>query len=278
MPPGTLFIVATPIGNLEDVTLRALRVLREVRLIAAEDTRTAKKLLDRHEIATPCAALHEHSAPARIDDLVKRLRNGDSIAVISEAGTPGISDPGRALTDAAIAAGIAVVPVPGPVAFVAALSASGLPMERVTFEGFLPSKAAERRTALAALAAEPRTMSFYEAPHRIAESLADMRDAFGADRRAVIAREMTKVHEEFERGTLGDLAAKWSTREPKGEFTVLVAGAPPAPPASQSEIEIALDDAFERGLSVSEAAREIAGMCGWGRKKVYEIALQMKKK
>lgn len=273
---GTLWIVATPIGNLEDLTARALRVLGEVALIAAEDTRTAKKILDRHSLSTACVSLHEHSSPARIQELVERLRRGDSVAVVSEAGTPGLSDPGAALLTAAIAAGIRISPLPGPAAFVAALCASGLPMDRVAFEGFLPAKPKARRDALAGLAREPRTLAFYEAPHRIAEALEDMREAFGASRRACVAREMTKIHEEFERATLGELAERWASREPRGEFTILVEGAPAEAAVSGTDVESAVRAAMSRGASVSEAAREVATALGCPRKLAYELALRLK--
>ncbi|MCC6739032.1 MAG: 16S rRNA (cytidine(1402)-2'-O)-methyltransferase [Planctomycetia bacterium] len=275
MTRGTLFVVATPIGNLEDVTLRALEVLRGAAVIAAEDTRTAKKLLDRHGIATPLVSFHEHSGPARIAELVKRLESGGSVAVVSEAGTPGLSDPGEGLIASAVAAGIAVVPVPGPAAFVAALSASGLPMKRVAFEGFLPAKPGERRKQLAALAREPRTLAFYEAPHRIAESLADMRDAFGPDRRACVARELTKVHEEFDRAPLGELAARWAAKEPRGEFTVLVEGAPAPAEPQPEDAEAALRAALAAGKSVSAAAKEVAAALGQPRSVVYALALRL---
>lgn len=275
MKRGTLFVVATPIGNLDDVTLRALAVLRDAAVIAAEDTRTAKKLLDRHGIATPCVSFHEHSGPARVAELVKRLESGDSVALVSEAGTPGLSDPGEGLVAAAAAAGVAVVPIPGPAAFVVALSASGLPMKRVAFEGFLPSKPAERRARLASLARESRTLAFYEAPHRIAESLADMCDALGASRKACVARELTKIHEEFDRATLGELAERWAKKEPRGEFTVLVEGAAEDAAPGAEDVESALRAALAAGKSVSTAAKEVAAALGHPRRAVYELALRL---
>lgn len=276
MNAASLFVVATPIGNLEDVTLRALRVLKEAALIAAEDTRTAKKLLDRHGIATPCVSLHEHSTPDRVRELVEKLKGGASVAMVSEAGTPGISDPGHALLAAAIKAGVPVVPVPGPVAFVAALSASGLPMERAAFEGFLPAKPSDRRDRLRQLVRETRTLAFYEAPHRVAESLRDMAALLGTLRRACVAREMTKIHEEFERGTLGDLATAWESREPKGEFTILVEGAPAAArEVTDSEILEALRIALNRGLSPSAAAKEVAEALGAPKNRVYPLAVAL---
>ncbi|MEK7466190.1 MAG: 16S rRNA (cytidine(1402)-2'-O)-methyltransferase [Planctomycetota bacterium] len=272
---GTLFVVATPIGNLEDITLRAIDALKTCEVIAAEDTRTAKKLLDRHGIATPLVSFHEHSGPGKVADLVKQLEAGKSIAVISEAGTPGISDPGEGLIHAAAASGITVVPIPGAAAFVVALSAAGLPMERVAFEGFLPAKPADRRKRLASLVRESRTMAFYEAPHRIAESLADMRDAFGASRRACVARELTKIHEEFERATLGELAERWEKREPRGEFTVLVEGTTETEEAKAEDVETALRAALAAGKSVSAAAKEVAAALGRPRNVVYALALRL---
>jgi 16S rRNA (cytidine1402-2'-O)-methyltransferase len=276
MPPGTLYIVATPIGNLDDVTLRALRVLKEAAVVACEDTRTTKKLLDRHGIATPRLSFHEHSAPARVEELVARLTRGDSVALVSEAGTPGLSDPGAPLLRAAIAANVPVVPVPGPAAFVAALSASGLPMARVAFEGFLPAKPGERRSRLAALVKETRTLAFYEAPHRIRETLVDLSAILGAARRACVAREVTKAHEEFDRGSLGDLAVRWASREPKGEFTVLVEGAPEGPrEVSDMDVLEALREALNRGLSVSAATKEVTEALGAPRNRVYALALSL---
>ncbi|MCE9584872.1 MAG: 16S rRNA (cytidine(1402)-2'-O)-methyltransferase [Planctomycetes bacterium] len=275
MTRGTLFVVATPIGNLEDITLRALETLRTCAVVAAEDTRTAKKLFDRHGIATPCLSFHGHSGLNRVAELVKRLESGDNVGLISDAGTPGISDPGEALVAGAAAAGITVVPIPGPAAFVAALSASGLPMARVAFEGFLAAKPAERRKQLAQLVRETRTLAFYEAPHRIAESLADLRDALGADRRACVAREITKIHEEFERATLGELAARWEKREPRGEFTVIVAGAPEVDETASVDVESAVRAALDAGKSVSAAAKEVAAALGRPRNEVYALALRL---
>ncbi len=275
-PPGTLYVVATPIGNLEDITLRALRILRECAVIATEDTRTARKLLERHGIATPCVSCHEHSGGKRLEEILGHLRGGRSVAVVSEAGTPGISDPGEPLVRAAAAAGIPVVPVPGAVAFVTALSASGLPTERIAFEGFLPSRAAERRARLDLLVREGRTLAFYESPHRLAGMLADLAAALGPDRPACVARELTKIHEEFDRGTLGELAARWGTRDPRGEFTVLVAGAvESADPAPEADLLDALRRSLARGLSPSESAREVARALGARRARAYELALTL---
>jgi 16S rRNA (cytidine1402-2'-O)-methyltransferase len=225
--PGTLFVVATPIGNRGDLTERARETLASVDLIAAEDTRHTGRLLAQLGIGTALLALHEHNEAARAEELVARLRQGARIALVSDAGTPLISDPGFRLVAAAAAAGVAVVPIPGACAAVAALSVAGLPTDRFVFEGFLPARAGARRTRLSALAAETRTLVFYEAPHRISETLADLAVAFGAARDAVLARELTKLHETVYRGSLGELAerAAADSNMARGEAVLVVAGA-----------------------------------------------------
>lgn len=224
--PGTLWVVATPIGNLDDLSPRAVATLREVTLIAAEDTRHSRALLTRHGVATPLAALHEHNEREAVAALLARLAAGDSVALVSDAGTPLVSDPGYRLVRAARAAGIRVSPVPGACAAIAALSVAGLPSDRFVFEGFLPAKASARRARLAELAAEPRTLVFYESSHRVAESLADMRDAFGAQREAVLARELTKLYETVLAAPLDELAERVArdADQQRGEFVLLVAG------------------------------------------------------
>jgi 16S rRNA (cytidine1402-2'-O)-methyltransferase len=219
---GCLYLISTPIGNLEDITLRALRILKEVDLVACEDTRETAKLLHRYGIHKRALSYHEHNEIVRAAEIMLELEDGARVALLSDAGTPGISDPGYHLVQLAIRHGIPVVPVPGPTALVAALAASGLPADHFHFVGFLPPKATQRRKALKALEAEPATLIFYEAPHRIADSLADMRAVLG-DRRAVVAREVTKMHEEFLRGRLSELAQLAKRRTLKGESTVLVA-------------------------------------------------------
>lgn len=218
--PGTLHVVATPIGNLEDVTLRALRILGEVDAIACEDTRTTAKLLARHSIRTPLVALYGRSGASLLD----RLKAGDSIALVSESGTPGVSDPGADLVSSAHEAGVAVRVVPGPCAAAAAASASGLPVDRFLFEGFLPKKPGKRRRLLESLAREPRTLLFYESPHRVAATLEALRDALG-DRKITIARELTKVFEEIRPTTLSAAIADLAKRPPRGEYVLVVAGA-----------------------------------------------------
>lgn len=220
---GTLYLVATPIGNLEDVTPRALRVLGSVEVIACEDTRHTRGLLERFSIKTKTVSYHEHNEQERASELASMLERGLSVAVVSDAGTPGISDPGFRLVRAAIEAGASVVPVPGPAAFVAALVASGLPTDEFYFGGFLPSRTHARRTRLDSLRALPATLVFYEAPHRIAQALADAREILG-EREAAVARELTKVHEEMIRGRLSELASRFSTgREAaRGEMVLVI--------------------------------------------------------
>ena len=221
---GKLFLVPTPIGNLEDITLRAVRVLGEVDAVVAEDTRTSGVLLKHLGISKPFIAFHIHNEHQVTERLVQRLLSGEHFALVTDAGTPGISDPGFLLVRAAVQAGVAVETLPGPTAFVPALVNSGLPSDRFTFEGFLPVKKG-RRTRIAELATEPRTMIFYESPHRIARTLAELAGAFGAERPASISRELTKLHEETLRGTLAELAAHFAANAPKGEFVLCVAGA-----------------------------------------------------
>jgi 16S rRNA (cytidine1402-2'-O)-methyltransferase len=220
-----LYVVATPIGNLEDITLRALRVLREADLIACEDTRHTQKLLNHFEIKTPTQSYHEHNEASRAQELVERIRGGQRIALVCDAGTPGISDPGERLIRAAVEHGVQVVSIPGPSAMISALVASGLPTSDFRFVGFLPSRSGERRSALEKLRNETATLVFYEAPHRVLEMFIDLTGVFGGQRRVVIGRELTKVHEELLRGTIADVASELGKRPAiKGEMTVIVAG------------------------------------------------------
>ena len=279
--PGTLFIVATPIGNLGDLTARARETLAGVDLIAAEDTRHTGQLLAQLRIRTPLLALHEHNEAARAEELVERLRQGARIALVADAGTPLISDPGFRLVATAAAAGVAVVPVPGACAAVAALSVAGLPTDRFVFEGFLPARAAARRARLAALAAEPRTLVFYEAPHRIGATLADLAAAFGDARQAVLARELTKLHETVYRGSLGELVAR-AAAEPnlaRGEAALVVAGAAQAaPPAAVDAARLdRLLAGLLAGLPLSQAVDLAAELSGERRNRVYERALALKR-
>lgn len=276
---GTLYLVATPIGNLEDITLRALRILRAVPLIAAEDTRHTRKLLTHFEIFTPMTSYHEHSGSARTDAVVAALATGD-VALVSDAGTPLLSDPGEALVRTALAAGHAVVPIPGPSAAIAALVASGLPTDQFTFLGFLPRKSSVRRALLARFAQASETLILYEAPHRLLACLDDLLAVLG-DRNATLARELTKVHEEFRRGRLSALRAEYERGDaPRGEFTIVVSGAEPA--VEQETEEARERRAIERiqtllasGASVREAATQVAQELGLPRRRVYRLALEI---
>ncbi len=219
---GTLYVVATPIGNLEDITVRAARLLGEVDGVLAEDTRRTRTLLTHLGHATPMQSLHGHNEKAKIGRILERLAAGESLAVVSDAGTPAISDPGAPLVAAVVEAGGTVVPVPGPSAVITALCASGLPTDRFRFIGFLPGRPGRRKKVLVEALASGGTTILYASPHRVVKDLAIAREVAGDDRRAVIARELTKVHEEFDRGTLGQLVERWTRRTPRGEFVVLI--------------------------------------------------------
>lgn len=280
-PVGTLYVVATPIGNLEDITLRALRLLREADLVAAEDTRHTRKLLAHYQIDTPLIAYHQHSDAVRVENLVRRLQEGQSIALVTDAGTPGVSDPGVELVQAAWAAGVSVVPIPGASAALCALVACGLPPARFAFEGFLPRTKSSRLDKLRALASESRTLIFYEAPNRTAETLGEMAQAFGPSRPAAVGRELTKKHEEFVRGTLAEAAAHFAAQPPRGEITIVVAAAPDeAAPAPQEAPEVtltsALAAALAAGLSERDAVRQVANQLHLGRREVYAAMLSQK--
>lgn len=271
--PGALYVVATPLGNLGDVTLRALTVLGAVDRIAAEDTRRTRPLLTHYGIATPLLALHAHNEAQRSASLVEALRAGGSLALVSDAGTPLLSDPGLALVRAARDAGCPVYTVPGPCAAVAALAVAGLPAQRFAFEGFLPARAAARRAALKALAHETRTLVFYEAPHRVRALIADLGAIFGEAREAVLAKELTKIHEAAVGPTLARIAA-WLDADParlRGEFVVLVAGAP-----ARDVDEDALDALLDRlvpALGVRAGAEAAAVLAGVRRNVAYRRAL-----
>jgi 16S rRNA (cytidine1402-2'-O)-methyltransferase len=271
---GTLYVVATPLGNLEDVTLRALRILRECALIACEDTRRTARLLSAHGIATPTTSYFEHNERWKGDRILQALREGRDVALVSDAGTPGVSDPGYRLVRDARAEGLPVLPVPGPSAAIAALSVSGLPTDRFLFVGFLPPRTAARRRALEALAGRPETLVIYESPHRVVEALADLADVLG-DRPAFLCREATKAYEEYRRATLGELHAALEARgEVKGEIVLVVAGAEEAKPAVESE---PLPDLYARltaeGLTRREAVKEAARRLGLPAREVYRRIL-----
>jgi 16S rRNA (cytidine1402-2'-O)-methyltransferase len=276
---GILYVVATPIGNLEDVTLRALRVLAQVDLIAAEDTRRTRTLLERHGIARSLTSYYDAVERQRAPALVERLRAGASIALVSDAGTPGIADPGYHLVRGALAAGIAVVPVPGASAVTALVSVAGFPAERFVFEGFLPTRPGPRAARLAALAREPRALVFLEAARRLPTFLAAARAALG-DREAAIARELTKRHEEILRGTLAELSERVGRRAAlRGELTVLVAGAPPADTAVElASVEDELRAGRAAGRGLAELATEIARRTGLARREVYRRGLALERR
>src|SRR5271155_5322266 len=226
LSPG-LYLVATPIGNLEDITLRALRVLRQADRIACEDTRQTQKLLNHFEIRTPTVSYHMHNEGSRTEELIAELKNGARIAVVSDAGTPGIADPGGQIVAAALTAGVDVFPIPGANAAISGLIASGLTTERFTFHGFLPAKAGQRKTALEELARDDGTHIFYEAPHRILDTLADVEAVFGPEQHVVIARELTKMHEEFLRGSVADLRSQLASRASvRGEIVLMLTPTP----------------------------------------------------
>lgn len=269
--PGCLWVVATPIGHRDDLSTRAIETLRAVAVIAAEDTRHSRPLLVHHNIDTPLIALHEHNERDAVDAIVRRMQGGDAVALISDAGTPLISDPGFRLVRAARAAGIRCIPVPGACAAIAALSVAGLPSDRFVFEGFLPPKAAARRSRLQELASDARTLIFYESSHRVAESLADMRDVFGADREAVLARELTKLFETVLGAPLAELAARVvaDPDQQRGEHVILVAGRGEEVDAKLAEGQRVFAILREE-LPPAKAAKLAAAISGAPRKALYE--------
>jgi len=289
---GTLYLVSTPIGNPEDLTLRALRVLREAGLIAAEDTRHTQRLLDRYDISTPCEAYHEHNKLARLDDVLTALANGD-VALVSDAGTPAMSAPGFELINACIAAGFAIVPVPGASAPMAALVASGLPADQWTCVGSLPPRGAARRALLQSLADAPRTLVCFEAAHRLLDALADLLTILG-DRRITIARDLTKPHEEFRRERISQSVAHFQTHRPRGELTLVIEGrhwsasgrqarasSPRAADLatlsdeeqlpSEADVAARLRALRDQGKSGSAASRQVARDLGLNKSLVYQI-------
>jgi len=273
---GVLYIVATPIGNLEDITLRALRVLKEAELIAAEDTRHTRALLNHYGIETELTSYHEHNERTKAHALVERLERGETIALVADAGTPTLSDPGYRLVREAVRFGIPVVPVPGPSALTAALSASGLPTDRFAFEGFLPAKKAQRRERLRGLREEKRTLIFYEAPHRLQESLQDLIDILG-EREAVLGREITKIHEEFIRGRLSDLKARVAERQARGEITLVVMGAAGEAAPGEGLIRAEIQKLRKNGLRVREIATILGEKFSCSKREIYRLALETEK-
>jgi 16S rRNA (cytidine1402-2'-O)-methyltransferase len=270
----TLYLVGTPIGNLSDMTVRGLEVLRSVDTIAAEDTRHTGKLLHHFQIQTTQISYHEHNEQQRIPELIAKLQAGKSIALVTDAGVPGISDPGYQLVAACVAAGIQVVPIPGVTAAITALSASGLPTDRFVFEGFLPAKGEPRRERLRSVEGESRTIIFYESPHRLRQTLGDLAATFGGERQIVLARELTKLHEEFWRGTVDAAIAHYTHTEPQGEYTLVLAGAIALKPTlSDTAITEELIALFAQGMSRSQASRYLSEQTNLSRRYIYQLAL-----
>lgn len=270
---GILYLVATPIGNLEDISLRALRVLREATLIAAEDTRQTRKLLERYDIHTPLVSYHEHNKATRGGEILAGLERGD-VALVSDAGTPGLSDPGYELVRSAIAAGIRVSPIPGPSAPVVALVASGLPADEFVFLGYLPRRAADRLRILGALTRERRSLVAFEAPHRLRRSLDDLISTLGEGRPVAVCRELTKIHEEILRDTLGGIREHFKRVGPRGEFTLVIGGAPAEAVWELDKVRSALAAQLGSGMTPTQAARIVAAQAGWSRREVYRLALE----
>jgi 16S rRNA (cytidine1402-2'-O)-methyltransferase len=271
---GTLYVVGTPIGNLEDMTFRAVRILQSVDAIAAEDTRHTGRLLQHFQIKTPQLSYHEHNRNERLPELLNQLKEGKAIALVTDAGIPGISDPGYELVKACIEAEIQVVPIPGASASLTALSAAGLPTDRFVFEGFLPASGQDRKQRLEILPAEARTLILYESPHRLRATLRDLGECLGKDRHIVLARELTKLHEEFWRGTIEEAIAYYTQHEPRGEFTLVVAGAELAMPVlSEDALKAELQQIMAQGVSRSQATRQLAQLTKLPRRQLYQLAL-----
>jgi 16S rRNA (cytidine1402-2'-O)-methyltransferase len=274
---GILYLVGTPIGNLEDMTFRAIATLKKVDLIAAEDTRHTGKLLHHFGIDTPQTSYHEHNAFKRVPELVEKLLQGMTIALVTDAGMPAISDPGVELVQGCIAAGVKVIPIPVVTAGIAALTASGFATEHFGFDGFLPTDKKERRDRLEILRLETRTMILYEAPHRLLRTLDDLAASLGKERRIAIAREITKLHEEFWRGSIEDAIGYFTAHAPKGEFTLVLQGAAPSEkPAWTEEVILReLQNLMDSGISRSEASRQLAELADLPRRQIYQLALAL---
>lgn len=274
--PGILYIVATPIGNLEDMTFRAIRILKEVDLIAAEDTRHSRKLLNHFGLATRMTPYHDHNEQLKTDYLLEKLLAGENIALITDAGTPCIADPGYRIAKAAVDNGIKTVPIPGASAIVTALSASGLPSDRFAFEGFLPAKEVKRKAKLEELKNDSRVIIFYEAPHRLTATLSNMAEILD-DREVVVARELTKIHEELRHGTPAELLKHYSQQTVKGEIVIAIS------PYNEQHSQIEYDPEtnlrrylFEKSLSVKDATSRVSAESGRSRSEIYAIALSIK--
>lgn len=272
---GKLYLVGTPIGNLEDITLRAIRILQEVDLIAAEDTRRTGKLLQHLAISTPQISYNEHNHHSRIQELISRLQQGESLALVTDAGMPSISDPGVELVQAAIAQQITVIPIPGGTAVISALAASGLPTDRFIFEGFLPLKESDRQARLELFRSETKTIVLYEAPHRILKTLKDLATVVGDDREIVLARELTKIHEEFWRGKISKAIDLYTNeRQPKGEYTLVLGGAAETSLiTSEAELKQELQQLLAQGMTRSQASRQLAKLTSLSRREIYQLEI-----
>lgn len=274
--PGTLYIVGTPIGNLGDMTFRAVQTLQNVDIIAAEDTRHTGKLLQHFQIPTPQISYYEHNQHRRIPELLEKLRQDKAIALVTDAGIPGISDPGYELVKAAIEARIPVIPIPGVSACLTALSVSGLTTDRFEFEGFLPTKTKLRQQRLQDLRSRSHTLILYESPHRLRQTLADLAEHLGSDRNIMLGRELTKLHEEFWRGTLEEAVEYYQDCEPKGEFTLVVAGkVQDTLEFSEDVIKVELEQLLRQGLTRSQASRQLAQNTSLPRRQIYQLALTL---
>lgn len=281
MESGKLYLVGTPIGNLEDITYRAIRTLKEVQLIAAEDTRHSRKLLEYFQISTPMTSYHEHNEEEKSAELIESILGGTSVAVVTDAGMPGISDPGYRLVVKAWENGVEVIPIPGPTAMTSALVSSGFATDRFTFEGFLPRKTNQRREQLQELAAEPRTMIFYEAPHRLVETLEDIKAVMGSERMVLVARELTKKHEEKVRNTVDEVLCHFTDNPPKGEIVLIVAGNT-AVGAVQEEmgwetmsILEHVEALMKAGMAKKQAIKQVAQERNLPKSQVYQEAIQI---
>jgi 16S rRNA (cytidine1402-2'-O)-methyltransferase len=270
---GRLYIVATPIGNLEDITLRALRILGEVDLIAAEDTRRSRQLLTHYDIHTPLASYHEHSKAQDRRKILQALEYGD-VALISDAGTPGLNDPGYVLISEAIAAGHTIAPIPGPSSPIAALTASGLPTDAFIFFGYVPRKQGEREALFESLRLESRSAVGFEVPNRLLGSLEDLIAILGGERSIVLCRELTKLHEQFIRGSLHEVLTQIRDEGVRGEYTLILGGVKGAARWTEEEVRRAVTLELEEGASRSDAAKAVAVLSGWSRKQIYQIGLE----
>jgi len=277
--PGSLYLCATPIGNLEDITLRALRILREADVVAAEDTRHTRKLLNHYDIHTPLTSYHEHNRKGKGEKLIAMLKEGKNIALVSDAGTPGVSDPGEELVSLAVAEGITVVPVPGPSAVISALVCSGQPTGRFAFEGFLPRTKKERRRVMTRLASEERTIVFYESPHRVIKTLEEILELAG-DRNIAVTRELTKVYEEIIRGSVSRVTDYFRAIPPKGEFTIVLEGKRDEKAGLcngiNPDITAMVNNLVKEGRDKKQAMKEVAGALGISKREVYERFLREK--